>query len=648
MRFLLVAILALAWGNNAWADWQLRPLGSTRKLLASKPNQLEAWTPVPVQLDCVRGEHMNFQFVISATDKPIESLSIAPTTLATFDAHFLARDGFQFFRENFVYVPKPSGNRIKTPKWWPDALIPFSLTSPRIEPKQSAVFWASFAVPADAAPGDYFGELDIDANGQPKRLALTLHVRPMTLPPSKFRGTVALYYDSLREWYRANGNTFSQDEWAKQKRRYADFLLDFGLNPYDPPVAWKDAKVDDYLRDPRVHSLRTPPLDAPDFAAAIAALQRTGTLAKAFYYWNDEPQTVAQFEKIRADAAKLRAWNIPQLVTHHPTPELESSVGIWCPNISNALGSGHLDIEEAHRQQKAGRPTWLYTMVVPKHPYPTWLLDDDSSAIESYAPLWSQVGASGFVYSMCHGWGPKPLESLESFQNTNGDGTLLYPAELVGGIGPMPSIRLMLLRDAIEDLALWNEAKQRNLAPQFSFPVQRTGALIYDRTALLDALETGKTPPRKFLPAGLWPEKPTSATIPLPYSGKLGAKRRVQVAAKSGVLAVRVVGPKLREEEAFVVVLARLSGRNPIQTRWAWDAGGKLAVSQRTNSLPNEADFPRLAKAARFEKVADGFGVTMPLGSGPVRFNVWLRSPNGTIRLFPDGSDPFAMPILRR
>jgi hypothetical protein len=29
------------------------------------------------------------------------------------------------------------------------------------------------------------------------------------------------------------------------------------------------------------------------------------------------------------------------------------------------------------------------------------------------------------VYSMAHGWGPKPLENIQSFAGTNGDGTLL-------------------------------------------------------------------------------------------------------------------------------------------------------------------------------------------------------------------------------
>jgi hypothetical protein len=95
-------------------------------------------------------------------------------------------------------------------------------------------------------------------------------------------------------------------------------------------------------------------------------------------------------------------------------------------------------------------------MVEPKYPYPTWLLDDDALGVRSYGALMAHHGINGFVYSMAHGWGPKPLEVLLSFAGTNGDGTLLYPSEIVDpeSSGPLPSLRLMLLRDAIEDYEL--------------------------------------------------------------------------------------------------------------------------------------------------------------------------------------------------
>jgi len=601
---------------------------------------------VPVQLDCVRGEYVSFQFVVSAGDAPIESLAVAPTPLATFDAQFIRPEGLAFFRENFVRVAHPSGNRIQTPKWWPDALIPFSLASQRIEAKGSAVFWATLRVPDDAAPGDYFGELDITANGQPRRLALTFHVRPISLPKSNFRGTVALYYDTLRDWYSKNGNNFSDEEWDAQKRRFAGMLLDFGLNPYDPPSAWNDASVDDYLKNPRVHSVRIPPLDSPGFSLAVEALRRTDTVAKFFYYWNDEPQTKEQFDAIKANSQKLRALHIPQLVTHHPTPELLDSVDIWCPNITDAMGSGHLDIPELKREQLKGHPTWLYTMVVPKHPFPTWLLDDDSTAILSFAPLWSKVGATGFVYSMAHGWGPKPLDNLESFQQTNGDGTLLYPSELVGGVGPMPSIRLMLLRDAIEDLALWNEATKRNIAPNFSFPVTRSGALVYNRTPLLNALESGKRAAVKPLKAPqLFSQKPTSTTFGLPFARALGARRSVEITLRNGDVRVRLVGPKLQQDEELVVLLAPLEIQKQTNvSRYSLDSTKEITLSVRTDSSQPAAPLSNRASVS-----TDGTEMVfaLPPSLSRVRFNVLLRSPQGTMRLFPDGNDPFSMPILQ-
>jgi hypothetical protein len=107
----------------------------------------------------------------------------------------------------------------------------------------------------------------------------------------------------------------------------------------------------------------------------------------------------------------------------------------------------------------------------------------------------ARYGFSGFVYSMAHGWGPKPLENLQSFGGTNGDGTLIYPAELMGGVGPMPSIRLMLLRDVIEDVAL-GRVKTPVMAPRaavdlpFQFTIRRPDVPDTTGSARLDAKKT--------------------------------------------------------------------------------------------------------------------------------------------------------------
>ena len=144
----------------------------------------------------------------------------------------------------------------------------------------------------------------------------------------------------------------------------------------------------------------------------------------------------------------------------------------------------------------------------------------------------------GFVYSMAHGWTPKPLENLESFAATNGDGTLLYPAELVGGVGPMPSIRLMLLRDAMEDYELLRALPQKSRESLFeysmsgdelTFPLakRRAWEKNYDELrAKLLALSSGEKV--SFLTL----EKPRVAPTPKLQFGKSGAVPFVKIAPR--------------------------------------------------------------------------------------------------------------------
>jgi hypothetical protein len=134
----------------------------------------------------------------------------------------------------------------------------------------------------------------------------------------------------------------------------------------------------------------------------------------------------------------------------HPNESLKDAVDIWTPNIGDHFGLGHLDLQMLEAERKKGRETWWYTMVEPKTPTrPGWSMTS-ASAVRIYGwddgALWHQW----FVYSMAHGWGPKPLENIQSFAGTNGDGTLLYPSNLWRQ-RPHAQHRLMLLRDAIED-----------------------------------------------------------------------------------------------------------------------------------------------------------------------------------------------------
>ncbi len=633
----LFAMPALA----APAKWALTPVASIRKLVASKPGVLLPFKSEPVVLRAARGEWESFQFVVKAGDKPIERLQITPNGLATIGAEFIEPKQISLWRENYVYVAKPSGNRELRPLYWPDALLPLSKIT-RIEAGQSAVFWATVRVPTDAVAGDYFGELDVMADGENRRLALTLRVENQTLPAPTFRATVAVYYDVLRDWYRKNLNqTFTDEEWEIQKRKYYGFLLDYRINAYDLPVSWSSPLAEKYLLDARVLSVRVPPFDSPEFDIALEKLRATKTLNKAIYYWIDEPTDEARYAAARAATARLRALGIRHLVTAHPNESLRDSVDIWAPNVGDFFGIGGLDFDILKRERATGRETWLYTMFEPKFPYPTWLLDDDGQSVRAYGAFWRKYGFSGFVYSMAHGWGPKPLESLPSFGDTNGDGTLLYPGEIVGQSGPLPSIRLMLLRDAIEDY----ELKRASVAPIFP----------RDKAALPDFKIARGAP---VVLDGNLTEWPANNFVQFTRDGTVeneipATKMWARRDDKFLTLAFRVQTPQSGDWVAAEIAPVDV-GKAPEKWRFVATLVGKVVAEKWTRDGRFEAEMPDFqAKIKSFAGFAN-IEMQIPLGEvpSPFRLSAMRRTQNavGTrivTRAFADAGDPFLMPRAR-
>ncbi|MBV9469180.1 MAG: hypothetical protein JOZ57_08030, partial [Abitibacteriaceae bacterium] len=221
------------------ATWHITPVSSLHKLTARTVGVLEPFTAEPVQLHAARGEWECFQIVITAGNQPLSDVSVTSTGLATHLGEYLPVHNVQLFWENYVLVSHPSGNRRLEQLWWPDALIPTAL-HPRqtVAPGQSIVAWGAVQVPLDARSGEYYGAVDIVANGEAKQLAIALTVEPITLPKASMRGNVAIYYDVLRDWYQKNLKPLDDAQFARMKRQYYEFVLDYHINAYDLPVPW--------------------------------------------------------------------------------------------------------------------------------------------------------------------------------------------------------------------------------------------------------------------------------------------------------------------------------------------------------------------------------------------------------------------------
>jgi hypothetical protein len=90
--------------------------------------------------------------------------------------------------------------------------------------------------------------------------------------------------------------------------------------------------------------------------------------------------------------------------------------------------------------------------------WPGYEIDRPATAARAVPLLGYRRGLKGeLYYAMLHAWDADPWTDVRAFAG-NGDGTLLYPGrpEALGGTRPFPveSLRLKIIRDALEDVEL--------------------------------------------------------------------------------------------------------------------------------------------------------------------------------------------------
>lgn len=203
-----------------------------------------------------------------------------------------------------------------------------------------------------------------------------------------------------------------------------------------------------------------------------------GWLERMFSYLPDEPLR-SEFPAVREAAAWIKESDplIRTLVTRQYTKELEGAVDIWCPDIW-AIGDSvpfmplaarwpykfFLDWQwnppsRIYRElQAAGKTAWLYSCNSAAFlDYPNMFLDSEASSQRVIPWLAFRYGFSGFLFwhtVFAYGQSGNPWDS-QYLLFTNGDGNLLYPGipgmPDIAAHEPVPSLRLEILRDGLED-----------------------------------------------------------------------------------------------------------------------------------------------------------------------------------------------------
>ena len=407
------------------------------------------------------------------------------------------------------------------PDRYPDLLIPMQREAVCEYSGWFTVYY-DFFVPAETPAGEYSVTLGAEVNGRKQEEKISIRVYNCTVSPLNHVRSCFLLCDK--------DIAFGEGYFDRElKRIYYERLLDFRLNSFVLPVNSRYTaeevaeEADRYFDHPMFTayalqndtggktSARTDTYYEQIVALAKRSRPGRNLLEKAYTYFYDEAdeggRTAEALDRVRSYKKSLAAvvsvmekddsealipfksipgWrnsilNLPCVGTIHFTSkcaELIDETGIWCPAF---IRYEDKSIREKFRRiaENTGKELWWYGCMGPRYPHPTYHIDDYLLSSRILGWMQCAYGIKGLLY-----WNAAGYLSDDTYRDiyTNpykgknlpaGDGFLFYPGKKYGIAGPLPSLRLMSIRNGLEDfellLAAKEKAKQSGLSENFLY-----------------------------------------------------------------------------------------------------------------------------------------------------------------------------------
>jgi hypothetical protein len=457
-----------------------------RVMRNTPPNEMNE-----VKLKAAANEYEPFRIIIHAGTLPLKNVNVIVSSLKNTNGE-IPSSNLQLYRANYLNITKPS-YRTKNPVgWYPDALIPFTepqsgnksgnvtcVAAPfNIDTAQNAEVWCDLHVPSGTKSGIYIGRATVIA--EKRKLAtipIELKVWDFEIPDK-----ISMYshFGGLNnEAAKMMGVEVGSEEFNAIEALYDKELLKHRAVPSAPGSIWPEWNEKDGIIDHgeanRLKQLieiehqnvidipfrfKEEPQKCKAYLSATAEwLKNQGYLNMAYMYLEDEPNNAAQYETVRKQGALIKSANtgIARLCTEQTKTSnkawgnLYGAVDIWCPLW------GLWDDSTAKIRLSMGEKMWSYTALCQgPDGTPWWQIDMDPVNFRS--PIWISwhFNINGFLYWSSTWWNdyktPQGVWEAPAFRNNYwGEGMLLYPGQPAGIKGFVPSIRLKLYREAVED-----------------------------------------------------------------------------------------------------------------------------------------------------------------------------------------------------
>ena len=379
--------------------------------------------------------------------------------------------------------------------WWPDPLIPVENGySFKMKANSTLPVWFDLHIPAGAAPGVYAGHVVIESGSGKIYMPVQVKVWKLVLPDKRH---IPVVYDLRRG---PGKNPFGKN--MPDEKEWSRYLARFNVSPgmlAEPVFTYKNGKVrmDTKEFDEMAHLLfdelnntmmYTPGLFfsvgwysgakpvfglqpfTPEYVKAwkeayrlfIDHITQKGWRKYFVLYLSDEPRIPLAFDAIArvSDMAREVAPDIPIYVSAWDyVDEIAGHITAW------GIGAQGQFPAYLIKERKAAGDIFIYTTDGQQS------LDTPFPATERLMPWFCfKYGVKAFEFwgstwwtfdPWKYGWHAFVKESggeevINPVRYPNGDGYIVYPGNEIGVNGPVPSLRLIAIREGVDDYEIFH------------------------------------------------------------------------------------------------------------------------------------------------------------------------------------------------
>jgi hypothetical protein len=429
------------------------------------------------ELHAARGEFEAFQIVVRPKSRPLRNLRLTSTDLVQAGQKTIQKHNITLYQERFVDVGEASpdwggSNRSIGAGRYPDVLTYLnplpggkvlradnsSGALAAVMPGELQPFWVDVFVPRDAKPGNYKGRIDISSDEKTVSIPISLVVWNFELPLNPSLVSSFGYGASgklgmeelLRHKLMPLRTTLQQcKNGCSSSAAYETQLMrSFGLTATDTGF-WSGADR---------HTCKM--TDAPSQQAFAKAAKSHAKGLLLYNYTADEIDACpAIFESLKQWSRNMKASGIKNLVVMSPSADLvnsasgQSVVDIWVVLPKMFDVSKNFVTKAILR----GAQVWSYNTLSQDGYSPKWLIDYDLINYRIQPGFINQsLGLTGLLYWKVDNWSSSRWDEVNNTgkfgaANYPGEGILIYSGTALGIDGVLPSIRLKVLRDGVED-----------------------------------------------------------------------------------------------------------------------------------------------------------------------------------------------------